>query len=203
VDSVSEPAEGQLADDGRSFWSNAEWVPSTSSDETTRWDGHQWAPQPRTFFQNIPDDANDIDNRALAKGTTPTAVKGFPTPPLFEDRHIAVGSGWLGMRTAPAGGWHLIRTRDIQSVAIVPPSKGRQIVFLRSPTTPKPFIAIKDRLGGVVSVNVTKFSAPASSALVPQLPVDTNVTGTARKFLEGQGLPGQWGRKFNWFKSIN
>ena len=69
--------------------------------------------------------------------------------------------------------------RDIQSVAIVPPSSARQVTFLRSPTTPKPFIAIQDRLGNVVSINVIKFPPGASSALTPHLPSDTNVTGAA------------------------
>jgi hypothetical protein len=86
---------------------------------------------------------------------------------------------------------------------LVPPPKSRQIIFLRSPTTPKPFVAIKDRLGNVLSVNVVKFPTSASSALAPQLPADTYVTESARKFLEGGGLPGQWGRKFNLFKSID
>jgi hypothetical protein len=200
---VAEHTERQLAVDGRSFWSNGEWVSSTSADGLSRWDGHQWVPQQRTFFQNVPDDPTGIDDRSLAKGSTPAAVKSFSTPTLYEDRHVAVGTRWLGMRTAPAGGWHLIPTRDIQSVAIVPPPKGRQIIFKSSPTTPKPFIAIKDRLGNVLSVNVVKFSTSASSALTSQLPADTNVIGTARKFLEGGGLPGQWGKKFNWFKSID
>jgi hypothetical protein len=75
---------------------------------------------------------------------------------------------------------------------------------MRLPTTPKPFIAVQDRLGNVVSVNVIKFSSDASSALTAQLPGDTNVTAAARRFLEGSGLPGQWGRKFNlWKKKVD
>jgi hypothetical protein len=201
--SAHDPVEGQLATDGRSFWSNGGWVPATSADGTSKWDGSQWVTQPRAFFQNIPDEATDIDNRFMAKGSTPPGVKAPPTPTLFRDRHIAVGPDSLGVRTTLAGRWHLIRIRDIQSVAIVPPSSARQVTFLRSPTTPKPFIAIQDRLGNVVSINVIKFPPGASSALTPHLPSDTNVTGAARRFLEGRGLPGQWGRKFNWFKSID
>jgi hypothetical protein len=203
ADWASAPADGQLADDGRSFWSDGAWVSSTSDDGTSRWDGIGWVPQERTFFRNTIDDTADVDDRSKAVGNVPPRVESFPSKPLYEDRHVAIGADWLGIRTPPVGRWRLIGIRDIQSVAIVPPSRVRQIAFLRSPTTPKPFIAIKDRLGRVVSVNVVKFSLAASTALDSRLPADADVTGAARMFLDGRSLPGQWGKKFNWFKSVD
>jgi hypothetical protein len=74
---------------------------------------------------------------------------------------------------------------------------------MRLPTTPKPLIAVEDRLGNVVSVNVIKFSSDASSVLTSQLPGDTNVTEAALSFHDGKGLPGQRGRKFNLWKSVD
>jgi hypothetical protein len=119
VNSVSEPAEGQLSDDGRSFWSNGVWASSVSADGESRWDGHGWVPHQRTFFQDVPDEQN-LDDRSMAKGSVPRTVKSLPAPTSYEDHHVAVGSGWVAMRAAPAGGWQLIQTRDIQSVALVP-----------------------------------------------------------------------------------
>jgi hypothetical protein len=98
------PSRVQLANDGKSFWSNGVWVSSTSADGTSRWDGHGWVPQQRTFFQNVPDETTDIDDRSMASSSSPATIKSFPTPASYADRHVAVGSGWLGMKNAPGGG---------------------------------------------------------------------------------------------------
>jgi len=113
-----------------------------------------------------------------------------------------VGPGWIAGHGSISG-WEVLNASDVQSVAIVPPSRARQVTFLRSPTLPKPSIAIKDRFGRVLSINVVKFPSGASKGLVPQLPADTNVTPAASLFLSSGGLPGQWGKKVVMWKGID
>ena len=78
--STNDPVEGQLAVDGRSFWTNGQWASSISPDGTSAWDGHHWVQHPRNFFQNVADDATGIDNRSMAKGVVPATVKDLPRP---------------------------------------------------------------------------------------------------------------------------
>jgi len=199
-----EVTDGQLSDDGRSFWWQGSWQPSSSPDGLNKWEGQGWQPIPPgpPAYPRTTEAPSDIDDRGFASGGDPPKISELPEGAIYQSGAVAVGSGWMAARVLGSD-WERIQVRDIQSIAIVPPSRGRQIAFLRLPTLPKPLIAIKDRLGRVIAVNVVKFSREASQALVSQLPGDTNVTSAASQFLSTGSLPGQWGKRFVAWKSID
>ena len=144
-------------------------------------------------FQGGSDTPSDIDDRSYASGDSPATVTNLPTPILFSDDEIAIGSGWIADH-GTLSGWSLMQTAEIQSIAIVPPSVVRRWVLSRSPISPRPSVAIKDQQGQVITINVAKFSTDASRALVPQLPSSAAVTVAAPMFLSTGGLPGKWSK---------
>ena len=198
-----EAANGQLSDDGRSFWWNGRWYSSISPDGESSWNGTEWQPVSADYFPSYPKSpgpALDIDDRSFGEGTQPPKAKDLPSTPTFGNGHIAIGQGWVAHHETISG-WEVIQIRDVQSIAIVPPSRTREAAFMRVPTLPRPFVAIKDRFGQAFSVAVTKCPVEVGRALEAQLPADTNVTPAAAAFLQSGGLPGEWGKGFTLGKS--
>lgn len=201
----ADPAEGQVSTDGRSFWSGGSWAPAVSPDGLHRWNGRAWVPNPGQSFPSFPKSfspANDIDDRSMVSGNAPERANSFPSDATYLDRHVAIGHGWIAFRSGLVGGWHLMATRHVQTVAVIPPSRTRQITFFRAPTMLRPAFAVQDRLGHVMKLNVLKVRDAVAAALVPQLPADTNVTDAARLFLSTHALPGDWGKRFVLWKPI-
>jgi len=100
-------------------------------------------------FPSFPGGSNtpsDIDDRSYASGSSPATVKDLPSAAIFSDGDVAIGSDWIADH-GTLSGWSLIRTADIQSVAVVPPSTARWWALGRSPVSPRPLVAIKDRQG--------------------------------------------------------
>ena len=151
-------------------------------------------------FPSFPGGSNtpsDIDDRSYASGRSPATVKDLPSAAIFSDGDVAIGFDWIADH-GTLSDWSLIRTADIQSIAVVPPSTARRWALGRSPVSPRPLVAIKDRQGQVITINVAKFSSDASKALLSQLPADAVVTAAASMFLSSGGLPGKWSKTMRW-----
>jgi hypothetical protein len=144
-------------------------------------------------FPGGSDTPSDIDDRSYASGPSPAAVTDLPTPTLFSDAELAIGSGWIADH-GTLSGWSLMQIADIQSIAVVPPSVVRRWALSRSPVSPRPSVAMRDRQGQVIAINVAKFPSDASRVLLPQLPAGAVVTAAASMFLSTGGLPGKWNK---------